>query len=146
MTVTSCNSLLHKSALHMYSLSLSTVTLVPVGDVRVCKGSNQEFTCSSPAGVVWTISGFGNGISDTRNQGNSVRYALDNDRVETDDTSIGSNPSTLTFQNLGCADDNAVVTCLNATVTGAKMSIIQICESTCHAVHTVGGFHLLLSC
>ena len=103
-------------------------------------------SCSSPAGVVWTISGFGNGISDTRNQGNSVRYALDNDGVGTDDTSIGSNPSTLTFQNLGCADDNAVVTCLNATVTGAKMSIIQIGESTCHAVHTVGGFHLLLSC
>ena len=146
MTVTSCNSLLHMSALYMYSSSLSTVTLVPVGDVRVCKGSNQAFTCSSSSSVVWTISGFSSGILDTDNPVNAFSYASTNDRVETDDTSIASNPSTFTFQNLGYDDDNAVVVCLNATLAGARMSTIQIGESTFHSVHTVDGFYFLLSC
>ena len=129
----------------MYSSSLSTVTLVPVGDVHVCKGSNQVFTCSSSSSVVWTISGFSSGILDTDNPVNAFSYASTNDRLETDDTSIASNPSTLTIQNLGYADDNAVVVCLNATLAGARMSTIQIGESTFLTVHTVGGVYFLLS-
>ena len=124
----------------MYSSSLSTVTLVPVGDVHVCRGSNQAFTCSSPSPLVWNISGFSSGISSTANPVNAFSYATANDRVETDDTSTVSIPSTLTFQNLGYADDKAVVTCLNATIEDTRMSTIQIGESAFHTVHTVGRF------
>ena len=130
------------SALHMYSSSLSTVTLVPVGDIRVCKGNNQGFMCSSAEGVLWTISGFSSGISDTDNPVNPFIYERDNVRVKTNDTRANVNPSSITFQNLGYADDNAVVTCLNSSAKDARMSTIQIGESTFHTIHTVGGFHL----
>ena len=84
--------------------------------------------CSSSSIVVWTISGFGNGVADTSAPVSALSYAASNDRVETSDTSIVANPSTLTFQNIGYADDNAVVTCLNATLTGAMTSTIQVGE------------------
>ena len=112
------------------NLFASTVTLAPSGDVRVCRGTNQQFTCSSSSGVVWSIFGFGRGVSDSINPVNAFSYAAINDRVETSDTSIAANPSTLTFQNIGYADDNATITCLNATLLGAMTSTIQLGEST----------------
>ena len=84
--------------------------------------------CSSSLGVVWTISGFGSGVADTSTPVNALSYAFSNDRVVTRDATIVANPSTLTFQNFGYADDNAVVTCLNATLTGTRTSTIRVGE------------------
>ena len=106
----------------------STVTLAPSGDVRVCRGEIQQFMCSSSLGVVWSIFGFGSGVSDTSTPVNALFYAASNDRVETSDTSIFTNPSTLTLQDIGYADDNATITCLNATLTGARTSTIRVGE------------------
>ena len=78
--------------------------------------------------MVWTISGFGSGIADTLGARNAFTFAAENARVESSDTSTVSNPSTLTYRDLGYADDNAVVTCLNATLMGAMTSTIQIGE------------------
>ena len=83
---------------------------------------------SSSVGVVYTISGFGSGISDTSTPVAALSHASSNDRVETSDVSLSANPSTLTFHNLGYADHNAVVTCLNATLMGAMTSTIRIGE------------------
>lgn len=84
--------------------------------------------CSSSFVAFWGISGFGSGISDTNSPVSALSYASSNDRVETSDVSLLSNPSTLTFHNLGYADHNAVVTCLNATLMGAMTSTIRIGE------------------
>ena len=110
------------------TLHPSTVTLSPYGDVRVCKGDDQQFMCSSSSFGIWGISGFGSGISDTNSPVSALSYASRNDRVETSDVSLSANPSTLTFHNLGYADHNVVVTCLNATVMGAMTSTIRIGE------------------
>jgi len=111
---------------NMYSMSQSTVTLDPDGVVRVCTGQNQQFMCTS-AGV-WTISGFGNGISDAT-QATAFFYAPNNIRVTTTDDSSVSNPSTLTFVMLGYPDDNASVTCTDTTGTSMIASTIRIGES-----------------
>ena len=114
----------------------STVTLAPSGNVRVCRGENQQFMCSSSSIVIWSIFGFGSGVLDTSNPVSALFYAAINDRVETSDTSALTNPSTLTFQNIGYTDDNATITCLNATLTGAMTSTIQVGESTLNSACT----------
>ena len=114
-----------------------TVTLAPSGDIRVCRGENQQFMCSSSLGVFWSIFGFGRGVSDAINPVNAFSYAVSNDRVETSDTSAFTNPSTLTFQNIGYTDDNATITCLNATLTGAMTSTIQVGESNLNSTCTM---------
>ena len=111
-----------------YSMSQPTVALDPEGVVRVCTGQNQQFMCTS-GGVAWTISGFGNGISDSQNPLSGVDYAPNNIRVKTTDTSAVSNPSTLTFMMLGYPDDNARVTCVDTTGSSMIMSTIRIGES-----------------
>lgn len=84
--------------------------------------------CSTSSAVSWSISGFGSGISDAILPVPALSYAITNSRVETSDVSVVSIPSTLTFHNLGYADDNAIVTCLNGTLMGAMMSTIHIGE------------------
>ena len=108
-------------------MSQPTVTLNPNGVVRVCTGQNQQFMCTS-GGVSWTISGFGNGISDTT-LSTALSYALNNIRVTTADTSVISDPSTLTFMMLGYPDDNARVTCTDSTRSSMITSTIRIGES-----------------
>ena len=112
---------------NMYSMSQSTVALDPDGVLRVCTGQSQQFMCTS-GGVTWTISGFGNGIADT-SLALAIDYAPNNIRVMTTDISTLSNPSTLTFMMLGYPDDNAIVTCTNATRTSMITSTIRIGES-----------------
>ena len=108
-------------------MSQPTVALDPNGVVRVCTGQNQQFMCTS-VGTTWTISGFGNGISDA-SLVLSIDYAPNNIRVMTTDISTLSNPSTLTFMMLGYPDDNAIVTCTDATRTRMITSTIRIGES-----------------
>ncbi len=110
-----------------YSMSQPTVALDPEGVVRVCIGQNQQFMCTS-AGGTWTISGFGNGISDATGATASL-YAPDNIRVTTTDDTIISNPTTLTFMMLGYPDDNARVTCTDITASSMITSTIRIGES-----------------
>ena len=110
-----------------YSVPQPTVALDPDGVARVCIGQNQQFMCTS-GGVSWTISGFGNGISDA-SLDPAVDYAANNIRVTTTDSSTLSNPSTLTFMMLGYPDDNAIVTCTNAARTRMITSTIRIGES-----------------
>ena len=110
-----------------YSMSQPTVALDPEGVVRVCTGQNQQFMCTSGGGV-WTISGFGNGISDATRATASL-YAPDNIRVTTTDNTTTSNPTTLTFMMLGYPDDNARVTCTDVTGSSMIMGTIQIGES-----------------
>ena len=113
---------------NMYSMSQPTVVLDPVGVVHVCTGQNQQFMCTS-GGVAWTVSGFGNGISDTQNPISAVDYAPNNIRVKTTDTLASSDPSTLTFMMLGYPDDNARVTCIDGTRSNMITSTIRIGES-----------------
>ena len=110
-----------------YSMSQPTVALDPDGVVRVCTGQNQQFVCTS-GGPAWTISGFGNGISDATLD-SAFLYAPDNVRVTTTDDSTISNPTTLTFMVLGYPDDNARVMCTDSTRSTMKTSTIQIGES-----------------
>ena len=108
-------------------MSQPTVALDPNGEVRVCTGGNLQFMCTS-VGVSWTISGFGNGISDAFLV-LTVDYAANNIRVTTTDNSTISNPSTLTFMMLEYPDDNAIVTCTDAARTRMITSTIRIGES-----------------
>ena len=110
-----------------YSMSQPTVALDPDGVVRVCIGQNQQFMCTSGGGA-WTISGFGNGISDATRATASL-YAPDNIRVTTTDDSTVSNPTTLTFTMLGYPDDNARVTCTDLMGSNMITSTIRIGES-----------------
>ena len=110
-----------------YSMSQPTVALDPNGVVRVCTGHNQQFMCTSGGGV-WTISGFGNGISDAT-QATASLYAPDNIRVTTTDDSTISNPTNLTFMMLGYPDDNARVTCTDTMGSDMITSTIRIGES-----------------
>ena len=110
-----------------YSMSQPTVALDPTGVVRVCIGQSRQFMCTSGGGA-WTISGFGNGISDATDA-TAIRYAHDNIRVTTTDDSVISNPTTLTFMMLGYPDDNARVTCTDSTRSSMIMSTIRIGES-----------------
>ena len=105
-----------------------TVSLDPNGVVRVCTGQNQQFRCTS-GGVTWSISGFGNGISDTPFTVSASNYALNNNRVMTTDDSTTSDPSTLTFMMLGYPDDSASVTCTDSTASNMITSTIRIGES-----------------
>ena len=111
-----------------YSLSQPTVALNPDRVVRVCIEQNQQFVCTS-GGVSWSISGFGNGISDTSFPVSAVNYASNNIRVMTTDNSTLSNPSTLTFMTLGYPDDDATDTCIDTTGSSMITSTIQIGES-----------------
>ena len=121
-------SLLTAALTHnMYSMSQPTVALDPDGVVRVCIGQNQQFLCTS-GGPAWTISGFGNGISDTR-LSTAFDYAHNNIRVTTTDISSISNPTTLTFMMLGYPDENARVTCTDGTRSSMITSTIRIGES-----------------
>ena len=115
-----------------YSVSQPTVALDPDGVVRVCTGQNQQFMCTSGGGV-WTISGFGNGISDAT-QATAIRYAPNNIRVTSTDNLTTSNPTTLTFTMLGYPDDNACVTCTDITGSSMITSTIQIGESAFKSV------------
>ena len=108
-------------------MSQPIVALDPNGVVRVCTGQNQQFMCTS-GGVSWTISGFGNGISDAT-LSTAFSYAANNIRVTTTDVSTISNPSTLTFMMLGYPDDNARVTCTDSTRSSMITSIIWIGKS-----------------
>ena len=119
----------------MYSMFQPTVALDPDGVVRVCRGQNQQFMCTS-VGVSWNISGFGNGISDAT-LALAFDYAANNIRVTTTDDSILSNPSTLTFMMLGYPDDSASVTCINSMRSSRITSTIQIGESTFRSVQNV---------
>ena len=110
-----------------YSMSQPTVALDPDGVVRVCTGQSQQFMCTTGGGV-WTISGFGNGISDAT-QATALVYTLHNIRVTTTDNSVISNPTTLTFMMLGYPDDNAHVTCTDTSGSGTITSTIWIGES-----------------
>ena len=110
-----------------YSMSQPTVALDPEGVVRVCTGQNQQFMCTS-GGPAWTISGFDNGISDATLV-TAFDYARNNMRVTTVDDSSISNPTTLTFMMLGYPDDNARVTCTDATRSSNITSTIRIGES-----------------
>jgi len=110
-----------------YSMSQPTVALDPNGVVRVCTGQNQQFVCTS-GGPAWTISGFGNGISDTT-LAIALDYAPNNIRVTTTDDSSISNPTNLTFMMLGYPDDNARVTCTDTTRSSMITSTIRIGES-----------------
>ena len=110
-----------------YSVSQPTVALDPNGVVRVCTGQNQPFMCTSGGGA-WTISGFGNGISDAT-LATAFDYARNNIRVTTADTSALSEPSTLTFMMLGYPDDNARVACTDSTRSSMITSTIRIGES-----------------
>ena len=83
--------------------------------------------------MAWSISGFGSGVLDRSNPVSALFYAASNDRVKTSDTSTLANPSTLTFQNIGYADENATITCLNASLSGAMTSTIRVGESTLNA-------------
>ena len=107
-------------------MSQLTVALDPDGVVRVCTGQNQQFMCTS-AGGVWTISGFGNGISDATDA-SAFRYAPSNIRVTTTDSSTISSPTTLTFMMLGYPDDNARVTCTDTMGSDMISSTIRIGE------------------
>ena len=113
--------------LNTYSMSQPTVALDPDGVVRVCTGQNQQFMCTSGGGA-WTISGFGNGISDTTLI-SAFDYARNNIRVMTTDNSAASDPSTLILMMLGYPDDNARVTCTDNTRSSMITSTIQIGES-----------------
>ena len=104
-----------------------TVALDPEGVVRVCTGQNQQFMCTSGGGA-WTISGFGNGISDAT-QATAFLYAPNNIRVTTTDNLTTSNPTTLNFMMLGYPDDNARVTCTDTTGSSMITSTIRIGES-----------------
>ena len=117
---------------NMYSMSQPTVALDPSGVVRVCTGQNQQFMCTSGGGV-WTISGFGNGISDAT-QATAIRYAPNNIRVTSTDNLTTSNPTTLTFMMLGYPDDNARVTCTDITGSSMITGTIQIGESAFRSV------------
>ena len=110
-----------------YSMSQPTVTLNPNGVVRVCTGQNQQFICTSGGGA-WTISGFGNGISDAT-LATAFDYAANNIRVTTIDVTTISIPSTLTFIMLGYPDDNARVTCFDTMGSSMITSTIRIGES-----------------
>ena len=110
--------------------------------VRVCTGQNQQFLCTS-GGVSWSISGFGNGISDTQFPASAIDYAPGNIRVTTTDNSALSNPSTLTFVMLGYPDDNASVTCINSMRSSMITSTIRIGESGFRNVEN-GSVHLQL--
>ena len=123
----------------MYSMSQPTVALYPDGLVRVCTGQNQQFLCTS-GGVTWSISGFGNGISDTTRD-RPIDYAPRNIRVTTTDNSAVSNPSTLTFLMLGYPDDSASVTCEDSTRSSAITSTIRIGESALRNAWN-GSLHL----
>ena len=107
-------------------MSQPTVTLDPNGVVRVCTEQNQQFMCTG--GGVWTISGFGNGISNAT-LSIAVSYAASNIRVTTTDTTAISNPSILTFMMLGYPDDNARVTCSDNMGSSMITSTIRIGES-----------------
>ncbi len=122
-------------------MSQPTATLDPDGVVRVCTGQNQQFVCTS-GGPAWTISGFGNGISDAT-QATAFLYAPNNIRVTTTDDSTISNPSTLTFMMLGYPDDNARVTCTDTTGSSMITSTIRIGESAFRNVLN-GSVHLQL--
>ena len=113
---------------NMYSMSQSTVALDPNGVVRVCTGWNQQFMCTS-GGVSWSISGFGNGISDTQFSVSALTVANNNIRVTTTDDTTLSNPSSLTFMMLGYPDDSASVTCTDSTASSMTASTIRIGES-----------------
>ncbi len=110
-----------------YSVSEPTVAFDPDGVVRVCTGQNQHFMCTS-GGPAWTISGFGNGISDAT-RATAFVYAPDNIRVTTTDNTTISNPTTLTFMMLGYPDDNARVTCTDLMGSSMITSTIRIGES-----------------
>lgn len=100
--------------------------------------------CSSP-GVTWNISGFGTGISDTTDRPTAAFfYAPNNNRVVTTDNSTLSDPSTLTFQQLGYADNNAVVTCLDSSILRSMTGTIQIGELALNYSHTKSMLHLPL--
>ena len=114
-------------------MSQPTVALDPEGVIRVCTGQNQQFMCTS-VGVTWSISGFGNGISDTALLVSAFDYARNNIRVTTTDDSTISNPSTLTFMMLGYPDDNASVTCIDNPRSSMITSTIRIGESACRNV------------
>ena len=103
------------------------MTLDPNGVVRVCTGQNQQFMCTSGGGA-WTISGFGNGISDVT-LASAFDYASSNIRVTTTDDDSLTNPSTLTFMMLGYPDDNARVTCTDTMRSSMITSTIRIGES-----------------
>ena len=122
-------------------MSQPTVTLDPNGVVRVCTGQNQQFMCTS-GGVSWSISGFSNGISDAT-LAIAFDYAANNIRVTTADTSVVSNPSTLTFMMLGYPDDSASVTCTDSTRSSMITSTIRIGESAFRNVQN-GSVHLQL--
>ena len=122
-------------------MSQPTVALDPDGVVRVCTGQSQQFMCTSGA-VAWTISGFGNGISDATLY-SAFDYAPNNFRVTTRDNSAASNPSTLTFMMLGYPDDNARVTCTDNTRSSMITSTIRIGESAFRNVEN-GSVHLQL--
>ena len=124
-----------------YSMSQPTVALDPEGVVRVCTGQNQRFMCTS-GGVTWSISGFGNGISDAT-QATALVYASVNIRVMSTDASTISNPTTLTFMMLGYPDDNARVTCTDSTRSSMITSTIRIGESAFRNVEN-GSVHLQL--
>ena len=109
-------------------MSQPTVALDPDGVVRVCTGQNQRFMCTS-GGVTWSISGFGNGISDTQFAISTINYVPSNNRVMTTDDSTTSDPSNLTFLMLGYPDDNARVTCIDSTGRSMITSTIRIGES-----------------
>ena len=115
-----------------YSMSQPAVALDPEGVVRVCTGQNQHFMCTS-GGPAWTISGFGNGISDATLV-TAFDYARNNMRVTTMDDSSISNPTTLTFMMLGYPDDNARVTCTDSTRSSMITSTIRIGESAFRSV------------
>ena len=108
-------------------MSQPTVTLDPNGVVRVCTGQDQQFMCTSGGGA-WTISGFGNEISDAT-LATAFNYAASNNRVTTTDTSTITNPSDLTFMMLGYPDDNARVTCFDTMGSSMITSTIRIGES-----------------
>ena len=111
-----------------YFMSQPTVSLEPNGVVRVCTGQNQEFRCTS-GGVSWSISGFGDGISDTQFSASALTVANNNIRVTTTDDTTLSNPSTLIFMMLGYHDDHARVTCTDSTRRSMITSTIRIGES-----------------
>lgn len=97
---------------------------MPFGDVRVCKGDSQLFTCNTSDACVWTTSGFGAGVLiSTRTSG----FALgSSSRVTSTDAGVITNPSTITIENLGYADHEATVVCEDATFRNRRESRIVI--------------------
>ena len=108
--------------------SPSTVSLTPSGDIRVCLGDDQQFSCATSDVCVWTTSGFGTGVV---NANRTSAFALMSSvRLTSTDSSSLTNPSRLNIQGVQYMDHEATLRCEDAALSSRKESRILVGEST----------------